>query len=629
MSNKKLFTEFPPVSTEQWEEVITKDLKGADYDKKLVWKTAEGIAVRPYYRAEDLKRVQHMGAEVGRFPFVRGTKADNNWLVRQRYCACTDKKKANAQALDGMMKGVNSLSFCTCGAPTQEEFDQLMRGIYVDSVEVNFVNCGCQSALALIEMMTAYAKKTNAKPENVCGSTNYDPLKKLNQKGHLSEQAFEKLKTQIIAAKELKRWRTVGVSGSTIHNAGGTIVQELAFALAMGNEYLVRLTDMGLTVDEVARRVKFTFSVGASYFMEIAKFRAARMLWANIVSAYKPEKECSERMKIHAVTSSWNQTTYDAYVNMLRGTTEAMSAAIAGVDSLEVLPFDAPFQASGEFSNRIARNTQILLKEESYFDQVVDPAAGSYYIEMLTQSIAEEAWKLFKQVEEKGGYVAAFKAGFIQEQVKASAQKRDSNIATRREILLGTNQYPNFTEKLDKEKMGGATCACAMEPKKSSCCCSSNAKPEQIGEPLKSYRGAQAFEDLRMKTEGSGKQPQAFMLTFGNLAMCRARAQFASNFFAVAGFKVVDNNRFATIEEGVRAAVAAKAEIVIACSSDDDYAEAVPQIAGQLGKNGILVVAGDPACKADLEAKGITHFISVKSNVLETLKQYQAELGIK
>jgi methylmalonyl-CoA mutase len=561
--------------------------------------------------------------------------------VRQQYCACDDKKRANAQALDGMMRGVDSLAFCLCcGAPAQEEFEQLMKGIYADAVEVNFVNTGCKTSLALIEMMAAYAKKTNANLDNVCGSTDFNPLKKLTEKGFVNEQAFEKAKAQIEAAKELSRWRTLGVSGSVIHNAGGTIVQELAFALAMGNEYLSRLTDMGLAVDEVARRLKFTFSVGASYFIEIAKFRAARLLWANIVNAYQPEKECSTRLKIHAETSAWNQTAYDAYVNMLRGTTEAMSAALAGVDSLEVLPFDAPLNAATDFSNRIARNTQILLKEESHFDQVVDPAAGSYYIETLTQSIADEAWKLFRQVEEKGGYVAAFKAGFIQEQVNAAAQKRDSNIATRRDILLGTNQYPNFNEALKKEVRSslsngsscgcGGSCGCASGEKSSSPCgCSSSEhKHEPTGEPLKRYRGAQAFEELRVKTENAGRQPQAFMLTFGSLAMCRARAQFACNFFAVAGFKVVDNNRFAAIDEGVKAALAAKADIIVACSSDDDYAEAVPQIAAQLGKNGILVVAGDPACKADLEAKGISHFISMRSNVLETLRGYQKELGV-
>ncbi|MDR2814655.1 MAG: acyl-CoA mutase large subunit family protein [Prevotellaceae bacterium] len=625
MPTEKLFAEFPPVSTEQWEEVITKDLKGADYDKKLVWKTTEGVAVRPYYRAENLRSVKHVNAGVGEFPYVRGAKNNNSWLVRQTYCACTDKKKANAQALDGLMKGVNSLGFCFEGKLDDADLDVLLKGIYLDAVEVNFVGCTC-SGTGLTQKLTAYAKKSGAKLDEVAASIDADPLREMTTKGALADDAFDRLKNAVVAAAELKRLRNVGVSGATIHNAGGTAVQELAFALSMGNEYLAQLTDRGLAVDEVARRLKFTFAAGASYFIEIAKIRAARMLWANIVRAYKPEKSCAERMKIHAVTSAWNQTAYDAYVNMLRGTTEAMSAAIAGADSLEVLRFDKAFKKSSEFSNRVARNTQILLKEEAHFDQVVDPAAGSYYIETLTQSIAEEAWKLFKQVEEKGGYVAAFKAGFIQEQVSASAQKHDSNIATRRETLLGTNQYPNFTETLDEELRSSLA---SKEKAPTACACSCNGdKPAQVGEPLKPYRGAQAFEALRLKTENSGKRPQAFMLTFGNLAMCRARAQFASNFFAVAGFKVTDNNCFASVDEGAKAALAANADIVVACSSDDEYAAGVPAIAEKLGGKGILVVAGDPACKEELQGKGISHFISVRSNVLETLKGYQKELGI-
>jgi methylmalonyl-CoA mutase len=625
MSDKKLLTEFPPISTGQWEEVITKDLKGADYDRKLVWKTADGIAVRPYYRADDLQRVKHMAANAGAFPYVRGAKNDNKWLVRQTCCACADKQKANAQALEGLMKGVDSLGFCFEGKLEEADLDTLLKGIYLDAVEVNFVGCTC-SGTGLTQKLTAYAKKAGAKLDDVAASIDADPLREMTTKGILADDAFDRLKNAILAAAELKRLRNVGVSGAAVHNAGGTAVQELAFALSMGNEYLARLTDLGLAVDDVACRLKFTFAVGAGYFIEIAKIRAARMLWANIVSAYKPQKSCSERMKIHAVTSAWNQTAYDAYVNLLRGATEAMSAAIAGVDSLEVLRFDKPFKAPTEFSDRIARNAQILLKEEAHFDQVVDPAAGSYYVETLTQSIAEEAWKLFKLVEEKGGYVEAFKSGFIQEQVKASAQKHDSNIATRREILLGTNQYPNFSEALADDVRS------ALAPKEAEeaappCCCSGN-KPALAGEPLKPYRGAEAFEALRLATESSGRQPQVFMLTFGNLAMCRARAQFAGNFFAVAGFKVTDNNRFADTDEGVKAALTAKADIVVACSSDDEYAEGVPAIAEKLGSSAILVVAGDPACKEELQGKGITHFISVKSNVLEALKQYQRELGI-
>lgn len=245
--------------------------------------------------------------------------------------------------------------------------------------------------------------------------------------------------------------RIVTVAGQTFGNSGSTIVEELAFTLSAGHDYLVRLTDAGLDVDAAARKLRFSFSVSSNYFMEIAKFRAARMLWANIVKGYGPAKNCACKMQIHAETSRWNQTVYDPYVNMLRGTTEAMSATIAGVHSLEVTPFDTSFENPTEFSKRIARNVELLLKNESHFDQVVDPAGGSYYVENLTQSIAAEAWKLFLEIEEKGGYTEAYKAGLIVERIKASAAAKDKNIATRRQTLLGANQYPNFTEVAGKE----------------------------------------------------------------------------------------------------------------------------------------------------------------------------------
>ena len=372
------------------------------------------------------------------------------------------------------------------------------------------------------------------------------------------------------------------------------------------------------------RRIKFIFAISGNYFFEIAKFRAARVLWANIVKAYGVEDLDAMKIKVHAVTSSWNQTVYDAYVNMLRGTTEAMSAALAGVDSIVVLPFDHAFRAPNEFSNRIARNTQSILKEEAHFDKVEDPGAGSYYIETLTSSIAKAAWDIFKSVDEKGGYVEAFKAGDVQAAVKAVSDKRDQAIAKRRDTILGTNQYPNFLEKASDE----ITKEIVTRDASCGCCCGKD-DDKKVAEPLRPYRGAQAFEALRLATDRSGKQPQAFMLTFGNLAMCRARAQFSCNFFAVAGFKVVDNNRFSSVEEGVEAALAAKADIVVACSADDEYAEAVPKIKELIGDKAIVVVAGDPECRPELEAKGIDKYIHVRCNVLETLKEYQAEMGIK
>jgi Methylmalonyl-CoA mutase, N-terminal domain/subunit len=581
----------------------------------------EGFSVRPYYRAENLKNLKHLGVAPGCFPFVRGTKDNNNWLVRQDYCTCEGFEKANLEALDGLKKGVNAVGFCIDGKTPISEADMkvLLNGIDLSKVEVNFTGCCC-SNLEILKSFIAVAKVQGVKPEEVKASFDFDPIRVLNQKGAFcSDKSMDQLKDCISIVKDYPSIRVIGVEAYAFNEAGSSLVQELAFALSIGSEYMNKLIENGFTADEAAKKIKFTFSVGSTYFMEIAKFRAARMLWANIVEEYGASKGCSEKMKIHAVTSSWNQTVYDPYVNMLRGTTEAMSAALAGVDSLEVLPFDYAFRAPGEFSNRIARNTQSILKEEAHFDKVVDPAAGSYYIENLTDSIANAAWELFKQVEAKGGYIAAFKENFIQSLIKETSANRDKRIATRRDTILGTNQYPNFTEVADKDITKEVV---TRKP-------APEVSGNMIGEPLEKYRGAQAFEAMRFATDKSNKRPVAFMVTFGNLAMCRARAQFSCNFFAVAGFKVVDNNRFSSVEEGVKEALNAKADIIVACSSDEEYAESVPVMANLVGDKAIVVVAGDPACKDELISKGVTNFINVKSNVLETLKEYQAKLGIK
>jgi methylmalonyl-CoA mutase len=617
---EKLFDEFSPVSTEKWEEVITKDLKGADYEKKLVWKTMEGISVRPYYRAEDLDKLNHLESAPGEFPFVRGTSNENKWKIRQGYCAHESFQKANAQAIDGLAKGVESVGFCIDGAKpiSKEKMDVLLKGIDLSKTEVNFEGCSCETP-AIVESFIAVALERGVKANEIKASFDFDPLRSLTTTGNFCCSNYTKNYSkcmQLVA--EYPRIKVIGVEGYSFNDAGATLVQELGFALAMGSEYMNTLLEMGFSADEAASRIKFTFSVGSNYFMEIAKFRAARLLWANITDTYGAKNEEFKKIRIHAVTSQWNQTVYDSYVNMLRATTEAMSASLAGVDSLEVLPFDYQYREPSDFSNRIARNVQIILKEESHFDKIADPAAGSYYIETLTNSIAEQSWKLFRSVEEKGGYTEAFIAGYIQSEIKATTAKRDLNIATRREIYVGTNQYPNFSEKADKDVTLDVVTRGANK----------NISENPIAEPLEKYRGAQSFEALRFATETSGKTPKAFMLTFGNLAFCRARAQFSSNFFAVAGFEVIDNNRFSSVEEGVKAAMAAKADIVVACSSDEEYAVSVPQIKELIGDQAILVVAGEPSCKEELVAKGVENFISVKSNVLETLKQYQSKLGI-
>ena len=618
----KLFEEFPPVSTQQWMDKVLADLKGADFDRRLVWKTNEGIPVKPFYRSEDLEKLDFLNSAPGEFPFVRGNKKDNNeWYVRQNIWV-NDLKEANQSARDTLMKGITSLAFVfeECREFTVADMDILLEGICLEAIEINFVS-KCHSC-QIAEAFTAYVGKSNYDLKNIAASVDYDPFGKYALQGRFrkgQDFVLEQAARMVKSTAELKKFRTLAVNGKNFSNAGSSVVQELAFSLAQGAEYLSALTEKGLPVDQVAKKIKFNLGVSANYFMEIAKLRAGRLLWAQLVKAYGPECESSCKMVVHAETTSWNMTVYDPYVNMLRTQTEAMSAALGGADSITVLPFNAAYEKPTVFSDRIARNQQLLLKEESSFDKIADPAAGSYYIEELTASIAEKAWELFLLVQDKGGFMAALKDGFIQDGIKAMAAKRDMSIATRRENLLGINQFPNFTEKIERE----------LDPSVFS---QANMAAEEAEiETIKPYRGAQAFEAIRYKTDvfaRSAKRPVAFMLTIGNLNMRKARAQFACNFFAVAGFTVIDNNGFATVEEGVAAAKQAGANIIVLCSSDDEYAELAPAAVSAIGNQAIFVVAGAPACMDDLKAKGIENFIHVKSNLLEELKAYQAKLNI-
>ena len=613
---EKLFSEFAPVSTEEWMAKITADLKGVPFEKKLVWKTGEGFNVNPFYRAEDIEGLKTTESLPGEFPYVRGTKKDNDWKVRQNIEVCCFKG-ANEKALDLLTKGVTSLGFIIKGDEVNEEnIATLLEGICPASVELNFNTCNCK-AEKLIGILADYFKGKGVDAEKCYGSVNYDAFKKPLVKGKENSEWVEGAAAVLKAGQALPNYRVLAVNAFLFNNAGAYISQELGYALAWGNELMAKLTEAGFTADEVAKKIKFNFGISSNYFMEIAKFRAARWLWAEIVAAYKPACECACKMVAHAQTSEWNMTVYDAHVNLLRSQTEAMSAALAGVDSITVRPFDKIYQTPDDFSERIARNQQLLLKEECHLDKVVDPSAGSYYVEVLTNSLGDVAWKLFLEVEEKGGFSVAVNAGEIQNAVNASNVARKKAVATRREILLGSNQYPNFTEV-----------AADKIQEKGSCCCGGGHCGEATIPALDFSRGASEFEALRMATEKSGKTPKVFMLTIGNLAMRLARSQFSANFFGCAGYKIIDNLGFDTVEAGVEAAVKAGAEIVVLCSSDDEYAEFAPAAYKALAGRAEFVVAGAPACADDLKAQGIDQFVNVKSNVLETLKAFNAKLGI-
>ncbi len=609
-NKEKLFDQFPGVSYEEWRAKVEADLKGADFNKKLVWRTNEGFNVEPIYRAEDIAGLKTTDSLPGEYPYVRGTRSNNDWLTRQEIIAETPAE-ANKTALDVLTKGVNSLGF-KVAEPTVETLETLLDGIDLAKVEVNFDCCPCK-ALDLANALVAYLQKHNA-TKTFKGSIDFNPLRKALRHGaQIKAEAVENAKKLIDAVKEVPGVKVIAVDSVLFCNGGAFIFQELGYALAWGAQWLTALTDAGLGIDEVASRIKFNMGVSSNYFMELAKFRAARMLWAQIVEQYKPASADSAKMHVHAATSQFNQTIYDAHVNLLRSQTEAMSAALAGVDSITVVPFDTPYKTPDTFSERIARNQQFLLKEESHLDKVVDPAGGSYYVETLTVSIANEAWKLFLEVEEKGGFFAEVDNGDVQKAVNASCEKRHTDVARRKEILLGTNQYPNINE-MAADKIENKECKCA---------CGNEEKGENA---LLMKRAATDFEALRLATEAASNRPKVFMLTIGNLAMRLARAQFSTNFFGCAGYEIIDNLGFDTVEAGVDAALEKGADVIVLCSSDDEYATLAPEAFKYLDGRAEFVVAGAPACMDDLKAAGINEFIHVRCNVLETLQNFNAKL---
>jgi methylmalonyl-CoA mutase len=605
----KLFQEFPPVSTEQWEEVILKDLKGADYQKKLVWRTDEGFNVRPYYRAEDLAPLDYLEALPNQFPYTRGFKTKGNqWNITQEITE-KDPKKANAIAVNALAKGADTISFCTKNVTNYDDLKSLLQNIDLEKNAVQF-RCAV-SYIELTKWFVQYVEDKKYDKTKIAGAIDFDAIIFALRKGKFyrdEETDMQEVIELLGLTSDFPNFKIINVNGLAMHNAGATIVQELGYALAVANEYLVFATDKGIASEKIASKMQFTLSVGSNYFMEIAKLRAMRLLWTTLIEQYKPACECAYHITLNTVASSWNKTLYDPYVNMLRSTTEAMSAALGGADSIALKPFDVAYKQENEFSSRISRNVQTILKEESYFDKVVDPAAGSYYIENLTNANIEHAWNLFGEVEKDGGFIKKIKDRTIKDEIEKSAQKRDMDIATRKYILLGTNQYPNANELM---------LAKIEEPKT----CSS--------EGLRAYRGAAAFEALRLQTEMWAKEnhrPKVFLLKVGNLAMRQARAGFITNFFGCAGYEILDNAGFSNAEEGVKAALNASPDIIVLCSSDEEYATLGVEIVRKIKNNNKktpVLIAGNPTEIIDtLNEAGIDDYIHIKNNVLEKLSVY-------
>jgi len=462
--------DFPPVSTATWEAAIQKDLKGADYEKRLVWRSDEGLSVRPYYRSENLAGLDTQTASLpGQFPFVRGT--GKAW-----------------------------------------EIDQ------------------------------------NATP------------------------------------------KADAVRADLLLEAGADAIQQLGIALAAGVERLAHLCD-DRPVDVAAREIEFVFAVGSTYFFEIAKLRAARMAWARAVAAFAPADLESCRMNLHVRTSRLNKSVCDPHTNILRVTTEAMSAAIAGCERLAVQPFG--------FDDHLALGVQRVLAEEAHLNAVADPAGGSYYIEALTASLAREGWKLFQRIEAGGGYSAALSAGWLAEEIAKTRASREKAVASRRRAMVGVNNYPDLHGE-------------AMEPAPAL---------EAATAPFPLFRLAEPFEKIRERTarhvRATGHAPKVLLLKRGDVKMRTARANFALNFFGCAGFEIAESEDYAGVD----------ADLIVLCSSDPEYLAFAEQVCSQMKVP--VVVAGNPKEHIDaLKAAGVQGFVHIASDAVETLTEWQNRLGV-
>jgi methylmalonyl-CoA mutase len=630
MSQEKLFAEFSPITTEAWEKVIEADLKGADRTKKLVWSTYEGINIEPYYRLEHMKGLEYLTSQLpGEYPYVRGNNYGQNiWEVRLDITE-PNVTTANEYALHNLERGVQGIGFVSVitngklqgiAVQTQADFDALLQGIDLETTAVHF-DFG-NRAHKVMEWLLQYCKTNSVDISLVKGSIAFDPITALAISGSSAskQEMLEQVNVLVVGASQLPQMRVLQVDTRPYQLSGSNIVQELAIALSLGAEYVNTLKDAGLPSDQIASVLGFTFSISGSYFLEIARLRVFRKLWAEVMESFGFSGDAL-KTKVHCETSMWNKTIYDPNVNMLRATTEAMSAIIAGCDSLNVLPFDCTFRSPSVLGQRVARNTQIILREESKFGQIVDPSAGSFYIENITDSLADSTTAYFLELESNGGVLEALQSGSLQNAIASVRAKREKAVAQRRESFLGTNQYPNLTETM-------ITDINIPEPLLVQ---EQQASDIQV-EPLVLKRGSEVFEQLRLRTEKSGKVPKVFLYTAGKVAFRRARASFITGFFGCAGFEIQDNNGFDSLQAGMQAVKESNPDIVVLCSSDDEYVDLAKELFPALAEykpNLLKVVAGSPAAMDELTALGADDFVHLKTNIIESLTNYQNKLGVQ
>ncbi len=575
---EKLLSEFPPIATATWEQAIREDLKGADYSEKLVWHSPEEIDIKPYYRAEDLRELKCVHAAPGEYPYARGGRASGNWRIREQIDA-VDPEEANSAARCAVAAGVEEIAFAHAAVTNASDLAILVANL--EEIPVHFSHPSPAMIRLVVERMN---RRKAATTRSAALDWSADP--------GFSAEVISTAPAEFVPFT---------IRAQEYQNSGATAVEEVAFALAEGVDFLAEMQERRISADRAAGSVAFSFAMGPEFFMQIAKLRAFRMVWAWAGVTFGLAREHA-RARIYALTSRWNRTIYDPYNNMLRATTEAMSAVLGGADSIYIVPFDECYNVGDETSRRLARNTQIILKQEVHLACAADAGGGSYYLEVLTDSIAGRAWKRLQEIEAAGGYRKA-KAQMDQtlEQRKDAQSK---SVIARRRVLTGTNRFANAAEQAF-ERVGGTIVH-------------------------DSVRVALPFEELRLRTElcarETGTTPTILLAEIGDSKMRSARSSFVADFLSCAGFRV-DIQQFET----PMAIASAPADLIVLCSSDAEYLPLATELFQAMmarGSKAPVVVAGNPETAPQLRAAGVTEFIHVRSNPIELLRKLQQNLGM-
>ncbi|MDP9091506.1 MAG: methylmalonyl-CoA mutase subunit beta [Actinomycetota bacterium] len=620
--------EFPVATREQWRELVSEVLRRSgttgsgtstatgsrgsasaavsDPEQALSSRSYDGIDIKPLYTAEDALSLAHDGVP-GHPPFVRGataeTAARTGWDVRQRH-ADPDAARTNAAALTDLTNGATSLWLVAGneGVPVSE-LEVALAGIHLDLAPVA-LDAGARTREAAAGLLAIVTERGIAAGE-FTGTLGADPIGCRARTGAPADLAL--LAGIAADAAAFARLCLATVDATVYHDAGASDSDEVGVSASVGVAYLRALTDGGLSIDEALGRLEFRYAVNADQFLSIAKLRAARRVWDRIaeLSGASPSRRGQRQ---HAVTSAAMMTRRDPWVNMLRSTIGCFAAAIGGADAITVLPFDSALGLPDDFARRIARNTQAILHDEASLARVIDAAGGSWYVETLTDQLAEKAWSTFTMIERAGGALHALEDGTIDAVISAARSARAADIAHRRAPITGVSEFAHIDER-----------PLRREP----------APPAATGGLLQPIRYAQGYEALRDRSEAAGTRPRVFLAALGPPSASSPRVSFASNLFQAAGIEAVAGS--GTPDDVVAEFQASGTNVVCLCSSERVYADTAGWVAKALREAGAEFVwlAGKPGEREESErASGIDGYVFSGCDALAALSRTLDVLGV-